>query len=89
MGVVDESQQAFHRGTAAVFALLTPEQTQQLASLKGDPAIAVRLEDLARKANEGELSATERAEYEAYIEANNFLAILQAEARFRIAHDRR
>jgi len=43
------------------------------------------LEELAEKANEGELSAAERAEYEAYIEANNLLAVLQAEARYRLS----
>lgn len=88
MGIVDESHQAFHRGTAAIFALLTPEQTQQLARLQGDPVIAERLTDLSRKANEGELSESERAEYEAYIEANNLLAVLQAEARFRLSDHR-
>jgi hypothetical protein len=40
---------------------------------------------LADKANEGELSDAERAEYEGYVEANNLLAVLQAEARFRLA----
>ena len=38
----------------------------------------------AEKANEGELSEADRAEYEAYIEANNLLSVLQAEARFRL-----
>jgi hypothetical protein len=85
MSTVDESHQAFHRGTAAIFALLTPEQTRQLARLQADPEIAERLTDLAEKANEGELSEAERGEYEAYIEASNLLAILQAEARFRIS----
>ncbi|HVX10866.1 MAG TPA: hypothetical protein VHC22_06770 [Pirellulales bacterium] len=44
--------------------------------------------DLSQKANEGELSEAERAEYEAYIEANNLLAVLQAEARFRLSEQR-
>jgi len=88
MSTVNESRQAFHRGTAAIFALLTPEQKRQLAKLQGDPVIAERLTGLAEKANEGELSEAERAEYEAYIEANNLLAVLQAEARFRLADHR-
>ena len=88
MSTVNESHEAFHRGTAAIFALLTPEQTLQLAKLQGDPAIAERLADLAEKANEGELSEFERAEYEGYIEANNFLAVVQAEARSRLADHR-
>lgn len=80
------SSQAFHRGTAPIFALLTADQTRQLAELRGDPALENRLSELAQKANEGELSDAERAEYGAYIEANNLLAVLQAEARFRMNH---
>jgi len=85
MSIADDSQQAFHRGTAPIFALLTPDQTRRLASLEADASLADRLTELASKANEGELSAAERAEYEAYIEANNLLAVLQAEARFRLS----
>ena len=86
MSLADESHQAFHRGTAPIFALLSPEQTRQLAELHGDPSLAERLTELAEKANEGELSDSERTEYEAYIAANNILAALQAEARFRVGH---
>ena len=82
-----ESRQAFHRGAAPIFALLTADQTRQLAELSGDHALENRLAELAEKANEGKLSATEQAEYEAYIEANNLLAVLQAEARFRLGLD--
>lgn len=78
------TSQAFHRGMAPIFALLTPEQTRRLADLQGDPGLVDRLEELAAKANEGELSVTDREEYEAYIEANNVLAVFQAEARFRL-----
>lgn len=84
MSAANESHQAFHRGASPIFELLTPEQTRQLANLRGDPAIARHLAELGSKANEGELSAEEQAEYEGYIEANNLLAILQAEARFRL-----
>lgn len=85
MSVVTESHQAFHRGTAPVFELLTGDQLRRLSQLKADPALASRVEELAGKANEGELTDAERAEYEAYIEANNLLAVLQAEARFRLS----
>jgi len=77
--------QAFHRGTSPIFDLLTPDQTRRLAELRAEPALVERLHDLAEKANDGDLTEQERAEYEGYIEANNLLAILQAEARFRIA----
>lgn len=84
MGAANDSYEAFHRGTAPIFALLTPEQTRQLAHLHGDPSLAHRLSELAEKANQGTLSPLERAEYEGYIEANNLLGVLQAEARLRL-----
>jgi len=36
---------------------------------------------LAGKCNEGALTEEERAEYESFVEAGDFIAILQAEAR--------
>jgi hypothetical protein len=86
MSTTSESHQAFHRGTTPIFSLLSAEQIRQIAELQGDPALAERVRELAEKANEGELTDVERAEYEAYIEANNVLAIMQAEARFRLSH---
>lgn len=85
MSLAHESHEAFHRGTASIFSLLSTEQTRQLAELRSDESLADRMNDLAEKAGEGELTAEERAEYEAYIEANNLLAVLQAEARYRLA----
>ncbi len=84
MSTAYEPHQAFHRGTAPIFALLTPEQTERLSQLQGDPALAERLAELAEKANEDDLTPVEQAEYEGYIEANNLLTVLQAEARFRV-----
>ena len=88
MSLGHDSHQAFHRGTAPIFALLTEDQTRRPADLQGDPTLAERLEALATKVNEGELTDAERAEYEAYTEANNLLAVLQAEARFRLTSGR-
>jgi hypothetical protein len=84
MDTIQNSQSAFHRSTESVFAMLTPEQTKRLAEMQADPQLAARIEILADKANEGQLSPEERAEYEGYINANYFLATLQAEARFRL-----
>ena len=86
MSTAYEPHQAFHRGTASIFALLTPEQTERLSQLRGDPTLEGRLAELAEKANDGDLTPVEQAEYEGYIEANNLLAVLQAEARFRLAN---
>lgn len=60
MNLVAESHQAFHCGTAPIFALLTSEQMRDLAALEGDPALADRVEELADKANEGELTSGSR-----------------------------
>jgi hypothetical protein len=81
------TSQAFHRGTAPFFSILTAEQTKRLAELQGDPALADRVAELAQKANEGRLSPSDREEYEAYIDANNLLAVLQAEARYRLTQN--
>lgn len=84
MNITADPQQAFHRGTAPIFAILSIDQVRQMAHLPADSSIADRVEELASKANESQLTPEERAEYEAYIEANNLMAVLQAEARFRL-----
>ena len=48
---------------------------------RGDAGLQRRIEQLAERANEGELTAEEQAEYEGYVRANKFVAILQAKAR--------
>jgi hypothetical protein len=44
---------------------------------------------LAEKSTEGQLSADERSEYEGYVRANKFVAILQRQARALIAGKRK
>ncbi len=84
MNVTTQSQQAFHRGTAPIFDILSKDQMQHLSDLQADDSLSDRIDESASKANEGELSAEERDEYEGYIEANNLMAVLQAEAQFRL-----
>jgi len=85
MSIAIPSQDAYHRATASMFAILTPEQLQRLADLQADETLAQRLEYLSQRANEGELTDAETSEYEGYIEANNLLAVIQSEARFRLS----
>lgn len=85
MSPIVESHRAFHRGTAPLFAILSAEQARKIAELQADATLDDRLSELAEKANEDDLSEVERAEYEGYIEANNLLAVLQAEARFHLS----
>ena len=65
----------------------TPEVARQIASLQADPALESRLDELARKANEGELSEREHEQYEAYVEAIDVIAVLQSKARRILARD--
>jgi hypothetical protein len=80
MTMINEAA-AFHRGTDPILRLLTVEQAQRIVSYRADAALLQRIEELAEKANEGELTPDERAEYEGYIKANRFVALLQATAR--------
>jgi hypothetical protein len=70
---------------APVTECFTPEVAERLVALRADPEIQARIEDLAAKANEGQLSAEERAEYEDYIEAVDLVGILQCQARAALA----
>ena len=53
----------------------------RLVNLRADAEIQARIDKLAELANEGELSEEERAEYAAYVDAINFIGVLQAKAR--------
>ena len=60
---------------------LTPEVAKRLLEIEFDPEIEERIEVLAGRCTEGELTEEERAEYESYVRTGNFIAILQAKAR--------
>ncbi|MBI4600415.1 MAG: hypothetical protein HY721_00500 [Planctomycetes bacterium] len=60
---------------------LSPEVARQIVKLRADPKVQRRVEDLARKNTAGQLTAEERAEYETYVAAGTFVAILQSKAR--------
>jgi hypothetical protein len=63
----------------------TPDVARRIASLRADPSLQARLDELAYKANEGQLSEDERERYTAYVEALDLIAILQAKARKIVA----
>ena len=64
-----------------VAACFTPEVAQRVAGLRVNPIVQARIDELAAKANEGQLTDSEEAEYDAYIEAADVISILQAKAR--------
>jgi len=76
---------AFDRATQPVLRILNQEQARMIVDFHGDEGLQRRIEELAEKANEGELTEAERAEYEGYAQANKFIAVLQAKARQLLA----
>ncbi len=60
---------------------LTPEVAKRVTDLRADAETQARIDELADKANEGQLSDEERSEYDKYREAFHFITILQAKAR--------
>src|SRR5258708_32940203 len=59
----------------------TMEVADRLVQLRADPQIQIRIDELADKCTEGELTEEERREYETYVRAGNLIALLQAKAR--------
>jgi hypothetical protein len=55
-----------------------------LARMRLSPKLAARVDRLAGRANEGELTARERDEYLAYIQTSEWLTLLQLRARARL-----
>ena len=64
---------------------LTPEVAQRIANLQLDSQSQARLDELAAKANEGQLTDDERQEYEEFIEGIDLMGILKARARTALA----
>jgi len=69
---------------------LTPDVARHLVDLRASAEVQARLDELADKCTEGQLTAEERAEYEAAVAAIEFISVLQAKARrllSQIPHD--
>ncbi len=64
-----------------VVRMLTPEVARALLQLRADAELQERMDELAQKCNEGQLTPEEREEYDTSIRFGNFIAILQAKAR--------
>ena len=61
--------------------LLLPEKADAVLNFHPEPALPERIEELACKSTEDELTEQERSEHEGYIRVNKFIAILQKQAR--------
>jgi hypothetical protein len=72
---------AFDRAVQPALRAVFQDKADALLDFTPDPELLERIEELAGKSTEGQLSPEERAEYESYVRANKFLAILQRQAR--------
>lgn len=63
------------------------DSARRVVEYQVDPEVQARVDVLAERANEGLLTEAERAEYEAYISADDFISILKLKARRFLATD--
>ena len=61
--------------------IVLPEKAEAVLRFRAAPELQARIEELAGKSTEGQLTETKRAEYTGYMRANKFIAILQRQAR--------
>jgi len=72
---------AFERGVRPVMEIVLPEKAKAVLGFRPSIKLKARIEELASKSTEGQLSAAEKAEYIGYVRANKFVGILQRQAR--------
>lgn len=60
---------------------LTPESARLFSHLQAKPEMQARIDQLATKCNEGELTAEEREEYEDYVRIGNLFTLIKAKAK--------
>jgi hypothetical protein len=78
---VTQNFHVFDRLLNPVRDVLTPEVAQAIADLRADETTQARLDDLAERHHEGQLSAEELSEYQALVSGINLISVLQAKAR--------
>ena len=72
---------AFNRGIDPLLQFFTEDLAREIVKYRSDLVLRQRIEELAELANEGELTPADQGEYEGYVQANKFVAILQAKVR--------
>ena len=64
--------------------IVLSDKAEAVLRFRVAPELQARIEELAGKSTEDQLTETERAEYAGYVRANKFIAILQRQARHLI-----
>ncbi len=68
---------AFQRGIGPMLQIVLPGKAEALAVLHPDAGLQERIEELAGKSTEGQLTEEEKAEYAGYVRADKFVAVLR------------
>lgn len=76
-----ETTTILHRVLESVLRSLPPEAARQIAGAEADEELQQRVQELADKASAGTLTREEQREYQAYVDAGDIVATLQAVAR--------
>jgi hypothetical protein len=81
---ISQSTDVLHRLIDPLSRCITLDSARQLVELRADPSVQERIDDLAARCTEGELTPEQRAEYETYVA---FIGLLQAKARRLLAEN--
>ena len=68
-----------------VTSVFTRELAEKIVGLQPDSEVVARVTKLAAKADDGTLTEDERSEYEDYVDAGDFIAMIKAKARRYLA----
>ncbi|HJP91904.1 MAG TPA: hypothetical protein VJ875_08105 [Pyrinomonadaceae bacterium] len=77
---INSESLAFDRGVRPMMEIVLLDKADAVIHFRPDPQLEARIEELARKSTEGQLTDDERAEYAGYVRANKFVAILKRQA---------
>jgi len=70
---------------APIADCLTVESAEKIVSLRAEPELQQRIDQLAERANRGILTPVEAQEYDRYLVAYHFVTLMQSRAR-RLLH---
>lgn len=76
----DPQATAFDRGVYPLLSQVLTGKTDEVRKFRPERSLQERIEQLASKSTEGELTDEEREEYAGYVQANKFVAVMKRQA---------
>jgi hypothetical protein len=78
---IDQAATGLAKILDPVIRCFAPEVANRVTELRADPAVQACIEELAEKCYEETIIPEELAEYDAYVQAMDVVAVLQKQAR--------